>query len=154
MDISQYLTSIFEGNDSNITTVHVCAAHTLHCVSWKCTKRTKNKDLKEILVRLLVFSLLMANRILCGINDPIIRILRLLCHILLLSKDLKNTTKMLLNMVRMESLEDKEPNESEQGVHKEDNFGTTIRVKLLFIHSSNEYQNTRCNIKIGKCCQW
>ena len=33
MDISQYLTSVYEGNDNNITTAHVCAAHILHPVA-------------------------------------------------------------------------------------------------------------------------
>ena len=66
----------------------------------------------------------------------IIKIFRLLCNVLLTSgrtKDVKKNTKTLLNMVkRTESLEDKELNESAQGVHEEDNFDTTMRAKSPF----------------------
>ena len=96
MNISEYLRRVFAGNTDDLTPIHICSAHVIHRIAWKCAQNTKNKELKEYLVRF--FCTLLVQTSLKGITSYLASI----CRVLLSEKETPEVNKHLKRLTAVD----------------------------------------------------
>ena len=96
MNILEYLKRVFAGNPDDLTPIHICSAHVIHRIAWKCARKTKKKALKEFLVRF--FCTLLVQTDLKGITSYLTSI----CRVVLSKKETPEVTKHLTRLTAVD----------------------------------------------------